>query len=375
MKTIRRIATLSEVFLWGGLETQIHDQTEFLQHRGIQNYLITTSQFAPSALCENFVDICNIRGITDDTRCHVFKQALAIRAYLKEKNIDFLHIHPFYSILPGIIAAFLARIPFAVTLHGPDSVNCLDNYSCILLKRQNIFCVSQEVAKMAAVRGIGRRTIIPNSVSPAQNCKTPRSAKKELNLIFVSRLDRFKVNGFLSFLQNLCNSTLSKTIRQIDVAGDGEAREQICAFIRNNTPGFRIRLLGKVDEPRRILRKYDLVLGMGRVILEAIAEGLEALCIGYDGLKGYVTPELLHRLAYANFSGRGLPTIDCDVILNFIADDANAAIAANASWISKHCSSDSVWSFYFDTICGIRPQSLFDPDVYKALYLYGRERE
>ncbi len=56
------------------------------------------------------------------------------------------------------------------------------------------------------------------------------------------------------------------------------------------------------------MKQYDLIVGMGRVILEAMSQGLECFSINYDGPVGLVDSFLLQSLSYANFSGRNLGT-------------------------------------------------------------------
>ena len=76
------------------------------------------------------------------------------------------------------------------------------------------------------------------------------------------------------------------------------------AFVRKMT---RIQFIGWTADSRAEVRKADAVLGMGRVMLEAIAENRPAVLVGYSDVHGLITAETFDRFRKANFSGRGLP--------------------------------------------------------------------
>lgn len=68
----------------------------------------------------------------------------------------------------------------------------------------------------------------------------------------------------------------------------------------------KIEFIGWTADTQRYIREADVVLGMGRVILEGMAEGRLAVLVGYDAVHGVVTPERFDLMRRSNFSGRGL---------------------------------------------------------------------
>jgi hypothetical protein len=80
----------------------------------------------------------------------------------------------------------------------------------------------------------------------------------------------------------------------------------------------RVHVLGYDRDPRGLAGQSDLVLGMGRVLLEGLAAGKPVVLIGYDRLCGLVTAENLEAFSRSNFSGRGLaartPAEVCDAL-------------------------------------------------------------
>ena len=85
------------------------------------------------------------------------------------------------------------------------------------------------------------------------------------------------------------------------------------AFLRTMP---RIQFIGWTADARSEVRKSDAVLGMGRVMLEAIAEGRPAVLVGYSDVHGLVTAQTFDLFRKANFSGRGMPSRSHDDVVN-----------------------------------------------------------
>jgi hypothetical protein len=60
------------------------------------------------------------------------------------------------------------------------------------------------------------------------------------------------------------------------------------------------------DDPARVIADADIVVGMGRVVLEGLAARRPTVLIGYEKAVGVVSGENFDKYGFSNFSGRGL---------------------------------------------------------------------
>ena len=77
---------------------------------------------------------------------------------------------------------------------------------------------------------------------------------------------------------------------------------------------FTVNLLGEQTDIIKYLKKADLLLGVDRCILEAIAMKVPAVITGYNGIKGVVSKDNIYVALEENFSGDNMKTItieDC----------------------------------------------------------------
>lgn len=87
----------------------------------------------------------------------------------------------------------------------------------------------------------------------------------------------------------------------------GEARhilEEACAIA-----GLELRVVGRetaVADPQPIYQWADIVVGIARVAVEALAAGRNVMCFDYQGYHGMAQAQALPRLWESNFGGHAL---------------------------------------------------------------------
>jgi len=312
-----KILIITENFKTGGLETQIMGFCRHLRNSGHEIYLISGIGSRTFPLRE----IIGHNVLEVDMRPNLpTKEAIQslnrIASYAKEVEPDIFHLHPFTSIFYGGIAAAILRKPYIVTLHGPLSLTY--GYSAtyrlfleiILKDAWKVFCVSKEVSeRLKLIVSNCQYVILPNAIDidrfkPAQY--TPDGA-----VALVLRLDYDKLPGIKHFLKLW--AFLPEELRKpVHIFGDGHAKKELERWMDEELvrPDW-ITLRGHEDNLEKALASgYSAVAGMGRVILEALAMELPAILVGYDGTKGVVNLDNIGHLAYRNFSGRYLPSIE-----------------------------------------------------------------
>lgn len=349
---------ICENFSYGGMETQISDQVEFLKKMGDNCYLCT-GRFVSSFCSSNFSKIFSGFDLSLEED-KLYKNVLDLLGIIREYKIDFIHVHPFRSILPGRIAAAVSARPSVVTLHGPLSLTYLNEIELNALKNTSLISVSQEVHDITLSKLNCESLILPNTVNVGvRKGSYYRGKEDKVNALLVSRLDRDKVNGIKNFLSKLADyekENLSE-ICSVQIAGDGESRIDLERFVRGLNLKNKPIFLGHVENVYEIMKQYDLIVGMGRVILEAMSQGLECFSINYDGPVGLVDSFLLQSLSYANFSGRNLGTsgeFNLQTLINQHSRDEDDWKKIY-EFLTSNYNYNSTWEKYYSFVQDVRP--------------------
>ncbi len=314
---MKSVLIVTQQFLVGGLETHIRGEIQQLSAMGVQVHLATGASVDPSLLSPELASITSGIALEPSASAHEIQAAIIqIRQLIREHRIDSLHIHPFTSIIPAAAAAELETVPYALTLHGPDSLASFYGPTFDMLLKDVVLthcsmvvAVSPEVQRLAnAYAAENKVHYIPNTVSFAQPPRTVEGKNTLLqeHWLVVSRLDEAKVPGILDF----CVKARDCHIPRISIAGDGPARQALEGQLQQQGLRDYVRFLGSCTNISDLMTQATGVAGMGRVLLEGIAACKPVVLVGYDGVKGLVNLSLFTRAADANFSGRGLPTID-----------------------------------------------------------------
>ena len=90
-----------------------------------------------------------------------------------------------------------------------------------------------------------------------------------------------------------------------------------------------VRLYGKQTDVIKYLKYADILLGVGRCVLEAIAMQIPVVITGYEGINGLVTEENIKEAMEENFSGinmRALSIEDFEKDILKLKDNRNSII-------------------------------------------------
>jgi len=276
-----KIAVLSESFLMGGLETRL--KGIFKRVQGHEVCLVV----------KNY-DKSNT-GLFDDIRISAMDKQNIKRA-LQSVCPDIVDVHPYNSLIEGAAACMELGLPYVATIHGPyinsQYIKALEGAKCV-------FAVSEEVESQVRLLAKNANVIVLRNGIDLERFK-PVYAGPGGKTAVIARLDGDKYPGVKKCLD---------AFPMADVIGTG-------TMLNNLQKEYSsARFLGYKDIAEHFGEygaDYSLIAGMGRVALEGIAMGYPVLLVGYDGIKGFITPESFERLSYRNFSGRGEPNTDID---------------------------------------------------------------
>ena len=276
-----KIAVLSENFLMGGLETRL--KGIFKRAQGHKVYLVV----------ENYDK--NNAGLFDDILISAMDKQ-SIKRALQSISPDIVDVHPYNSLIEGATACMELGLPYVATIHGPyinsQYIKALESAKCV-------FAVSEEVESQVRLLAKNANVIVLRNGIDLERFK-PVYAGPGGKTAVIARLDGDKYPGVKKYLDAFPTA---------DVIGTGTMMKNL----QKEYPSARF--LGYKDIAEHFGEhgaEYSLIAGMGRVALEGIAMGYPVLLVGYDGIKGFITPENFERLSYRNFSGRGEPNADID---------------------------------------------------------------
>lgn len=235
---------------------------------------------------------------------------------VKNMNIHLIHVHG--ARLPLILGFFICRItriPLVVTIHEWRSwANKLNRQ---YKSADKIIVISQEVKLILENYGVDKTKLvyIPNMVDTdffGSTIVNQDRSDRSYRLVFMGRLHPSKI-GILKILLKATPRIVQKLpATQVWVVGArGSKFLEISRMARdiNERIGKKVVvLLGYVKDPAKIIQAADIVIGVGRVALEAMAHGKPTI-VGWsqDGSTftgGLVNKENVYELEKYNFTGR-----------------------------------------------------------------------
>jgi glycosyltransferase involved in cell wall biosynthesis len=336
-------------FWVGGRETFLSCYLTSLAGFGVRADLIASSIFEGTPDLAVFASARACTGDSTAARCRVWLREAELMIGQRRPELIWAH---HYDLLPAWLVSRRFGIPLLTTFHGPllgddrpnDPMQAL-GMTFALCRGEYVSGVSDEV--LGGIRTLNSdrvpQALIPNAIDldPAGS----RSKRTELPCAFTMVTRREK----LAHLRNAAlflhaYRRMTGRGRLVIAAGlspkdsvtpsgglRGLARrigdtvrglggkwcwDQGPAFIPTV---FNIVWHGYTGTPQELIRRGDAVLGMGRVVLEGLAEGKPVALIGYDRICGAVTPGTFDDYRRSNFSGRGIPpAVPADAVTGFL---------------------------------------------------------
>ncbi len=324
-----RILVTTNDFLVGGRETYVATYLDRLRSRGWRADLLAARIAPGMPELSQFETVVEADGPDRVVRWSHWLDAAESFARARPAVVWAQH----YDLLPAWLVSTTYGIPMVVTFHGPlvgaGRPNAPDQalgMTLALHRGGTVGAVSEEIVEGIAALAPDRRVqILPNAVAlsdPDLAAKRPAIPKRFLLVTRPEKLEHIRLACllFAGFVRRGGGTTLTivsgarpdrptRRRRRVDhvrealrMLGARWCLSQGASFLRALP---RIRVHGYASDPRGLMRESDVVMGMGRVILEALAESRPAVLIGYDRMCGPVTERSFDRYRRANFSGRG----------------------------------------------------------------------
>lgn len=310
---------VSEAFVGGGLETHIH--TYYQELKTSHHITFAFGRFQNRLPIDlscvhdgfHFKSNCTIQEMIEDIE--------RLKEIIVREQIDVIHVHPFYSLYPVMIASQLTGVPVATTYHGIASFSfssqLMDTawyYYGMYELIGKIFTVSN-TGKLALEHQFHRKEIcfLPNALNLEQYRAHTVVANHRWAVI--SRLDAD--NGKEEALYSLFAMLPELEIEHIDVYGDGSRRPALMEYVKTHQLSSKVTFQGfQSDLFDRLDGKYNGVIGTDRVAIEGLAMGYPVIEMGYCRVIGVINDTLLKRLQDTNFDANLMEEIPGAAALN-----------------------------------------------------------
>lgn len=298
-----RVLMVMDSLAVGGTETHVLSIVKALRKLGIHSIYAGASgsmygAFARAGCPIHAVDVSP--GVLLHLQDYKLQKIIStLQQVMKSRKISVVHVHQTPSGLYAAMAAKELGIPVVFTAHGmyypEEQLLRMNQYS------DAIISVSKPVQQFLERMNI-RSELIPNGVNPDDFFEVDSfSLRSQLGLpdsadtiVYTSRLswDKAYVCTMLIWAARRLHLEGSSQLHVV-IVGDGHQYQEIYELANSieHEIGKRfIHMVGSKKNVRDYLSLADIVVGTGRVALEAMACGKPVLAVGNHGYFGLVTP-------------------------------------------------------------------------------------
>lgn len=223
----------------------------------------------------------NIKVLEKDNSIKGFIEIISfLHRYIKKNKINIIHAHMIHPMIAAVIVKLL--LPKIKLVYTSHTINFGSKLRKILIYLFKPFRNKDILFSNEQMSSIYRKDfeIIPNGVdTDAYQIKTPKFEK--FTFLAVGRLERMK--NHIRLLECAVEMKKQNADFQILIAGEGDHREQLEAFIENNHLEKQVKLLGLRSDISELMAKAHAFVmpslweGLPIVLLEAGASGLPVI--------------------------------------------------------------------------------------------------
>lgn len=331
----------------GGVETSVLNQAIEYKKRGIKTIVASKKGIFTDVLKEKEIDFEEVEFPLENNID--INRVNKIIDLIEKYNVEQVVINQLPCILSVLPACIIKNIPYVAYVHTAfqtiksDENNVYDwyekNYPFFkdLLKiyfenASKIVAISNFAANYVKERYSIKEDkfeILKNSIN-LNEYKSKNNENKKEKWVLISRLSNEKLqsvkNGIDLFdVYNNSNKTLT-------IVGNGDKRKELEEYAKTKLSNDKIIFIGASNNVRDIIDENDIVLGLDRVILEALAMKKIAVIIGYDSLKQVISMNNIEVEANEGFCGENLESTDIESLAEFLKKE-NINVEDNYNYV------------------------------------------
>lgn len=314
----------------GGVETSVYNQALAFKRKGYnvivlaKNGIYTEKLNTHGIICIDFEF-----ELKNEIDINGTKQIIEI---IKKYDVSQIHIHQFPCLLNAFIASIITKKPYIAFVHS-RLTEVYDWYILNFPLYKRLFKFYFDNAYKIITINYGsielnakyfniskdKYSVLKNSIYFEEY--TPNTQVKEVkNFMIISRIAPEKIvsiqNG-INFFIKYANAN-DNFNGKLAIYGDGNEQSitAIKKYIQeNNINNYNIFFAGGTNEVSKEMEKYDVVIGMGRCIIEAIATKRIAIITSPEEIKFLVDKNNIYNSIEANFASNDLESKKMDDII------------------------------------------------------------
>lgn len=318
----------------GGVETFVVNQAKYFKEQGKDVVIIASKGIYAKELKK--YDIKYIEYDFTNKTYFDIKEINKMISILKKYNITQVHINQIPEIGAIMPACILTNTPYVGYLHmgiatvQDNSLNVFDYFEKQYINYKELFkmffrnaskiiATTEYVKNYTAKRyNFDKRKVLvkPNPIDITEFNST-RKVKSINKLLYVSRLSEEKKTSIINALDLYKSFKEENPQATLSIAGDGPERASIESYIKENNIQD-ITFLGSISNVKEVMDQHDLVIGLARVVIEALTMKRIVIVSGYNCLKGIVDSSNIRLLINDNFTGKCLDDSSIEDIIEEI---------------------------------------------------------
>lgn len=281
-----RVLHIIKNFDFGGAENHVRELANSLDELG-HNVYIVAGRGRQAKLLNKGVRFISLR--LKDT---LMPLNVVFIVYFSLKNkIQVIHAHQRLTILMACLVGKITGIPVIVTVHGRTRHD-LRSWISRRFSRKIIFVSGYIFEASGRYREIiDKSVIIPNWITVSDR----NSEKRDYSISYISRIDKRHSSVILMMIKKVIYPLISKypTVT-FNIIGEGD----FLAEVREEAAKLNIELgreacvvYGFVNDVKDVIKRSEMVMGVGRVALEAIGCGVPVLSVNQKRLGNFISTE------------------------------------------------------------------------------------
>ena len=258
---------------------------------------------------------------------------------MQDEKITEVHIHQIPLINHFMYACVKLNIPYVAYLHFDlGTMKEDDNNACNWFEKvynnfkEDFKEYLENANKIVAITEITKQyiseryninankiTVILNAID-LKTFKTINKIKKIQNILVISRFSEEKRISLLKSIDLYIELKKYLPNIHLNLAGDGNIQEDILRYVTDKVDEQDFTYYGAINNVVEVMDQNDIVIALGRCIIEAMTLKKIAIISSTNGRQIKVTLKNVKECAKANFSGETNKDSNIDKVINEIVN-------------------------------------------------------
>ena len=334
----------------GGVETSVINQAIEYKRRGINCVIVSDEGILSNTLKENNITQEIIEfPLENNINLDKAKEIINI---IEKYDIELVLINQIPCILSVLPACIIKNIPYIAYVHNAkktiknDEKNMFDWYERQFpvykkllrfyynhaYKVVSISKMAEEYVKNRYNVDEDKMMVLHNSIN-LEKYKSTKDIDQRNSFILISRLSMDKLQSIKNGIDIF--DLYESENKRLQIVGDGDKFDEIKEYVNQKESKDKISFLGKRENIIDLINEHDIVLGVDRVLLEAVSLKRIAVNTGYDKPKQIIDLSNISIEAEEGFCGEDLKETSAEELANQI-QNSKIDLQANYDFVKKN---------------------------------------